>query len=285
MMPLAAFALAGCLAIHPGSDRILAGDLAASLPEWAALPVDTPLAPAPAPGVQRVLRAPELRRLAEHWKLAVAPDREVCVTRPAAVIDAARMLDAMRKELPDAQIEILDTSRMPAPEGELVFPLARLRQTAAGGYWHGYVRYAGNQHFSLWARVKVRVSVTRLFAVETLAAGVPVQAAQVRTETSQENPAVGFASEMREVAERVPRRTIAAGTVLRAEWFDAPKAVKRGDAVRVEVTQGGARLKLEGIAQASGSVGDTIAVENPTSRQRFTARIAGRGLVEVKGTL
>ena len=97
MIPLAVFALAACLAVGPGQDQILAGDLAASFPEWAVVPADTPLALAPNPGVQRVLRAPELRRLAERWKLPAAPDREICMTRPAAVIPPERLLDAMRK--------------------------------------------------------------------------------------------------------------------------------------------------------------------------------------------
>ena len=37
MIPLAAFALTGCLAVGAASDQIVAGDLAARFPEWAAL--------------------------------------------------------------------------------------------------------------------------------------------------------------------------------------------------------------------------------------------------------
>jgi flagella basal body P-ring formation protein FlgA len=56
--------------------------------------------------------------------------------------------------------------------------------------------------------------------------------------------------------------------------------------VQVEVTQGATHLKLEGIAEGTGVVGDTIQVQNPTSHQRFAARIAARGKVVVaKGTL
>ena len=40
-------------------------------------------------------------------------------------------------ELPAARIEILDFSRQPAPDGELVFPSAGLRQGPDGGYWSG----------------------------------------------------------------------------------------------------------------------------------------------------
>ena len=279
MIPLAAFALSACLAVGPGRDQILAGDLAAIAPEWSAVPAATPLALAPSAGVQRVLRVPELRRLAERWNLPVEPDREVCVTRPVTAIPPGRMLEAMQKELPGAHIEIVDSSRTPAPAGDLVFPLVGLRQTPSGGYWNGYVNYAGRQRFTLWARVKVLVSAPRVTAAQPLAAGVPVDSAQLRIETREEIPVRGFASSVDEIVGRVPRRSIAIGTVLRPEWFDAAKAVLRGDAVQVEVTQGAAYLKLEGIAEASGVIGETIPVQNPTSHQRFPARIAGRGKV------
>jgi len=285
MIPLAAFALAVCLAVQTTSDHILAGDLAATYPEWSSVPPDTPLALAPAPGVRRIIGVAELRRMAQHWKLGIAPEGEICVTRPAAPVGPERMLSAMRRELPDARIEILETSRQPAPEGELQFPLAGLRQTPAGGYWTGYVVYAGKQRFAVWARVKVRVTTARVMAAETLAAGVPAEPSQLRLETGEELPHAGYASEIGEIAGRVPRRTIPAGTALRATWFEAPKAVLRGETVQVQVVQGGAHLNLEGVAQAAGAVGDTIPVENPQSHRRFTGRITERGQVEVNGAL
>ena len=285
MIPLAAFALAACLAVGSGSDQIVAGDLVASLPEWASVPPQTPLGLAPAPGVQRVLRVPELRRLAERWKLP-ATDREVCVTRPAAPISSERMFAAMRKELPKAEIEILEFSRAPAPEGDLVFPLARLRQTPAGGYWDGYVAYAGKQRFSIWARVKVRLSVPRVIAIDALPQGVPVTAAQLRLEMRDEIPGAGFAASPEEIVGRLPKRSIVAGAALRTEWLDAPKAVLRGDTVQVEVSLGGTHLKLEAVAEASGVIGETIPIQNPTSKQRFPARIQAPGRVVVmKGSL
>ncbi|MCX6626814.1 MAG: hypothetical protein NTW28_04185 [Candidatus Solibacter sp.] len=200
MIPLAAFALAGCLAVAAGSDQILAGDFAAAFPEWAAVPPATPLALAPAPGVQRVFRVPELRRLAERFGLSPVPERDVCVTRPVAVIAADRLLAAMQKELPSARIELLEFSRQPAPAGELVFPASRLRQTPAGGYWNGYVRYAGTRRFVLWARVKVQVAVARVIATQDLKPGLPLDAAQLRMETRGEVPAAGFVGTVEEAA-------------------------------------------------------------------------------------
>jgi flagella basal body P-ring formation protein FlgA len=290
MIPLAAFALAGCLAVGAAGDRILAGDLAAEFPEWAAVPPETPLALAPAPGVARVFRLPELRRLAERWNLSPVPDREFCVTRPVAVLTAGRLLaamqNAMQKELPAAHVELLDFSRLPAPEGELVFPVSGLRQGPAGGYWSGYVSYGGNHRFTLWARVKVQVASARVVAAQDLKPGLALDAALVRVETREEVPATGFVGAVEEVAGKVSRRAIAKGTALRAEWLEPAKAVLRGETVQVEAVRGGARLNLECVAEASGAIGEIIPIQNPVSKQRFRARVESKGKVVVtKGSL
>jgi flagellar basal body P-ring formation protein FlgA len=286
MIPLAAFALAGCLAVGADRDQILAGDLAAAFPGWAAVPPETPLTLAPAPGVQRVIRVPELRKLAERFSLSPAPDREICFTRPVTVSTAERLLAAMQKEMPAALIELLDFSRQPAPEGDLAFPVSGLRQGPAGGYWSGYVLYAGKRRFGLWARVKVQVATARVVATQDLKPGLPLDAAQLRVETRQEVPALGFLSSLEEVSGKVSRRAIVAGAAFRAEWLEPAKVVLRGETVQVEVVRGGALLKLEGVAQASGAIGETIAIQNPTSKQRFPARVESKGRVVVtKGIL
>jgi flagella basal body P-ring formation protein FlgA len=286
MIPLAVFALAACLDVSPSSDRVLAGDLAGAFPEWAKVPPDTPLALAPAPGVQRVFRLPELRRLAQLWNILPLPEQELCVTRPVQVSTSARLLAAMQKELPTARIEILDFSRQPAPDGELVFPAAGLRQASDGGYWNGYVKYAGNRHFTLWARVRVLIAVPRIIAAADLKPGLLLDAAQVRSETREEIPAAGFAATIGEVAGKILRRPVSAGAALRPEWLEPPKAVLRGETVQVEAIAGAAHLKLEGVAEASGAVGETISIWNPDSKHRFPARIEGKGKVLVtKGSL
>jgi flagella basal body P-ring formation protein FlgA len=286
MIPLAAFALTGCLAVGAASDQILAGDLAAGFPQFAAMPAETPLALAPAPGVQRVFRMLELRRLAERWSLSPVPDSEVCVTRPVAALTAGQMLAAMQKEMPAGHIELLDFSRQPAPEGALVFPVSGLRQGPAGGYWSGYVAYGGNHRFTLWARVKVMVAAARVVAAQDLKPGMALDAAQLRVETREDIPAAGFVIAVEEVAGKVLRRSVAAGTALRAEWLAPAKVVLRGETVRVEAVRGGARLELECVAEGSGAIGEIIPILNPVSQRRFPARIESKGrVVATNGSL
>jgi len=275
------FALA-CLAVSPGSDQILVRDLAPAFPSLASAAPETPVALAPAPGVARVFRVAELRSLAVRLNLPAPPDREICVTRPVAAPDPAQLLAAMRKELPQATIEILEFSRQPVPEGEIEFPVRQLRRGAGGALWLGYVHYGGNHRFTIWAKVKVLVAVERVVAVGDLPSGQPIRAAQLMTQTRQEYPASEpFARSIDEVAGKWPRLPIRDGTDIRMDLLENPRDVMRGDTVRVEVRDGGAHLELEATAEGSGAFGEIISVLNPISKKRFPARVEGKGRVSV----
>jgi flagellar basal body P-ring formation protein FlgA len=289
MIALASFALAGCLAVGAGSDYILAKDLAPAFPALADMAPDTPVAPAPFPGVSRIFRVAELLRLAARLavRLAVqpAPENDICVLRPVGVLDEARIRDAMKKELPEARIEILEFSRQPAPEGTLEFPVTGLQQGPAGGYWHGFVPFGLNHRFAVWAKVKVLVMAARVVAAEELKPGLALDAGRFRMEMREEpRTADKFAASIEEVTGRVARRTIPAGAAIRMLWLEAPHDIVRGETVRVEVSSGGAHLEFEALAQGSGSAGETIRILNPESKKLFPARVEGKGLVSVKGS-
>jgi len=282
MTPLTGLALAGCFAVGAGSDRITVRDLAAAFPGLEGAVLETAVAFAPAPGVQRVFRAPELRRLALSINALPPVEMELCVERPVARLDPTHILDAMRHQLPDADIEILDYSRLPVPHGELDFPVSGLRPIPGGGFWGGAVRYAGNRHFAVWAKVKILAPVARVIATADLQAAHPVGASQLRFERTRDFPASGaFVASIEEAAGRVLRRPVSAGTALRSAWLDEFKEVARGGTVRVEVWSGGAHLELDGVAEGSGATGATITVRNPETKKRFPARVEGRGRVSV----
>jgi len=286
MIPLAAFAMAACFAVDAPKDQILAGDLARGLPEWAALPPETPVALAPAPGVQRVLRFPELRRMAARWNVTSDAAYEICFIRPVVPIPPERMLEAMRVQLPAARIEIVEPSRVPAPRGTLEFPLSGLRP----GYWFGHVSYGAGHRFVVWARVNVTVPVTRIVASADLKPGQPIDAAQLKLESSWGKPRTGPELSMPElsieaIAGCIPRRAIAAGTAIEKQWLGAPTLVHRGDTVTVEVIRGLTKLETVAVAEATGSLGDLIPVLNLDSKRRFRARVDAKGKVSVKSTL
>jgi len=290
ILPMA-FALA-CLAVGAGADHIMAGDLAGGFPPLAALAPETPIALAPAPGMVRVFRAPDLRLLAARFHLDAGPvaGSPVCVERPVAPLDAPRLLEAMRRSLPGARIEILDFSRLPAPSGEIDFPVSGLQPASspvAGGrpqsaLWSGAVIYAGGRRFAIWATVAAHIAVPRILAVADLRPGQPVTTAQLAAETREEFPSTApFALRIDQVAGYWPRVPIRAGTPIRTDQLEPPKEVMRGSTVHVEVRNGPARLELDGVAEASGAVGDFIPISNPSSRRRFRARVEAAGRVSV----
>ena len=288
MTTLFLMAVAACLAVGAGSDEIRAGNLVPAYPEMAALDPATPVAHAPEPGVPRVFRAFDLRTLAARFGLPAVPEQEFCVERPVALLDPARLLEAMKSTLPEARIEILEYSRQPAPSGELEFLRRGLRDGALrnGALWAGSVRFAGNRRFLIWARVKVTEAVRRVVAMADLKPGQPVEPGQILEQTREEFPASGdFAVTADQVAGKWPRLALRAGSEVRLDQLADAKDVARGERVRVEVVEGAARLEFEGIAESSGSAGETIAVRNPDTNRRFRARVEGKGRVSVGTTV
>jgi flagella basal body P-ring formation protein FlgA len=277
-----------CLVVAPGSDHILARDLAAAFPPLAAVAPDTEIAVAPAPGAVRVFRVPDLRLLAMRFHLD-GPDADgpICLERPVAPLDLSRLLAAMRRSLPEARIEILDYSRQPVPAGEIELPVSGLHAPPIGtpakpALWNGAVIYAGTRRFAIWATVNVRVTAPRILAVADLRPGQPIVTAQLAAETREEFPsAAPFARSVDRVVGWWPRLIIRAGSPIRTDQLEQPKEVMRGETVHVEVRNGAARIELDAVAEASGSAGESIPLLNRSSGKRFRGRVEGKGRVSV----
>src|SRR5689334_17699477 len=112
MTPLISMTAAACLAIGAGTDHITLRDLAAAF-HSAEAAEDRAVALAPAPGVRRIFRMPELRRLARSLAIDEEPAAELCFERRTAPLDRTLVLETMRKQIPAAEIEILDYSKQP----------------------------------------------------------------------------------------------------------------------------------------------------------------------------
>src|SRR5579872_6657454 len=263
-------ALAACLAVPAVSDQIRAADLAPASPAFAALDPAAVVGWAPAPGVQRVFPAAELRRIAARLGAPGLPETGLCVERKAAPLDPARVVAAIQPQVPESGVKLLDFSRAPAPEGELVLPRSAMRRAAGNAYfWSGYVRYAGNRRFAVWARIAVDAAVPVVVAVADLRPGRAIRAADLRIETRNDLLASGLVASLDQAVGKWPRRPIRAGAAVAAQWLQAAPEIVRGDAVKVDVQSGGAHLEMDARAESDGSLGERVAVRNPVSQIRF----------------
>jgi flagella basal body P-ring formation protein FlgA len=266
-------------------DRILARDFAVSLPEFGRLSPETPLAPAPQPGVRRFFRAFELAALAQRYSVKIDPDAGLCFERQTEMLDRGRVLEAMRLALPlpGLEIEIVETSLYPVPRGRLEFRRESLATPASPSAhipveWRGNVIYGDNQHFGVWARVLISAPMSCVVAAEALKKGEAIGASQVRVETADRFPIAGdMAQTIDQVVGRAPIRVVVPGTEIHLAQLMVPPDVNRGEMVEVEVRSGAAHLAFTGKAESAGRSGDTIAIRNLSSNKVFQARVEGKG--------
>jgi flagella basal body P-ring formation protein FlgA len=277
----AASFLPGCTAVE--GDYILARDAAQALPGFSAVPPDTQIAYTPVPGARRVFGIGELGRLAKRYNVELAPAGEICFERAMEPLSLERVTDAMRKALdsPEARIEITESSLYPVPHGDVLFTRSMLPSgSAAPVIWKGFVRYGAEHRFVIWARVRILVRSVRAVAVENLRVGIPIEAKQVRLQELEMSPQGQQAPPtLDQIVGKIPLRSIAAGAAIALTQLEEPMDIRRGDLIKVEVSSGGARLELDGRAQADGRKGETIPVRNVTSGKVFSARVSERGRV------
>jgi len=271
-------------------DRISARDLAAALPEFSVAPPQAVVAQAPLPGSQRTFHDQELRALAHRFGVVLSSGQDICFAWPLQALDRAGAIAAMQEslQLSGAKIEITDTIADRVPVGRMEFPLANLGTPSQAGpsapvLWRGSVLYGESHRFAIWARVEIAAPCRKLVAAESLKAGRPIEARQVRATTGSCFPgAMKELPPMEQIVGMTPLRAMATGNELRADLLTPPNEINRGDAVQIEVRSGATRLALTARALTAGRSGDTISVRNPESNKTFQARVTGKGTAVVE---
>jgi|HubBroStandDraft_1064217.scaffolds.fasta_scaffold237962_2 flagella basal body P-ring formation protein FlgA len=268
------------------NDRIFGEDLANALPNFSGkIPGDTVIGYSPAPGARRVFKSVELRRIGAPYGVAVAEDAEACFEWSLQPLteDVVRAAIRGSLQLPEARVDVLAISGSQAPAGALSFPISGLLASTLTGpdtavTWRGEVLYHGSRKFSIWARVKVSATMTRVVATQLILPGQDVAPRQVRIETYDDFPLRNdIARNLEEVVGRMSRRAIRTGLpVFRSDLIE-PLLVQRGDLVDVAAISGAALLHLPALAETSGRQGDMISLKNPRSGKIFRARIEGKG--------
>jgi flagella basal body P-ring formation protein FlgA len=267
------------------SEWLYGHDLAAAAPALSNIAPDVRIGLAPVPGAQRVFRVPELKRIAAANHLDANPENDVCFSWKLSVPDRAAMLTAMLKELDGRapSIEIVESSLMPAPDGEIVFPLSGLVfGSDKASVWRGYIHYADGKKFPIWARAIVRVKEQHLIAAVEIREGETLGVAKTRLETF-EGPVrrEKYLTNTTQIEGMLARRSISSGTALLLEMVESPREVSRGDTVSVIVQTGAARLEVQVLAETDGRKGEIISVRNPRSGRSFRARVEEKGVATV----
>jgi flagella basal body P-ring formation protein FlgA len=269
--------------------QILGADLARAVPAFAGIQEDSPLAPAPLAGSTRVFYGSELQSIASRFSLAIGTPGEVCFKFASETLNRERALAEMRKVLniPEAKVELLETSPALVPVGRMEFAREGLSAPAAPDQgapvlWRGNIVYAGDRRYPIQVKVRITAPLRRVVAIESLRSGVPVKGEQLREEAFEGfPPARGSSLTPDQAAGLVPVHPIAAGGEVRLDNLTRPNDVNRGDLVHVEVRFGGAHLALMGRAEAAGHVGDVVAIRNPESSKIFQARVEAKDKVIV----
>jgi flagella basal body P-ring formation protein FlgA len=267
------------------NDRILGEDLAKALPGFLhKIPGDAVIGYSPAPGARRDFGAVELRRIGAPYGVAVTEDAKACFEWRLQPLTDDVVRGAIRESLqaPDARVDVLAISRNLAPAGQLSFPISGLLASTLTGpdtpvTWRGEVLYHGSRKFSVWARVKISATTTRVVATQLILPGQSVAPDQVRIETYDDFPLRNdIARNLQEVVGRMPRRAIRVGLPVFCSDLIEPLLVQRGDLVAVTAISGAAELHLPALAETAGKQGDMISLKNPRSGKIFRARIEGK---------
>ncbi len=266
------------------ADQISGADLARALPAFSSIPRDTVLGFSPSPGGRRVFTFPELEGIAKKFSIIAPENAKACFEWPVQFLSEDAVRAAIRETLqaPDARVEVLTMSKVQGPIGKLVFPLSGLSAStsidpATPVTWRGEVLYHSSHKFTVWARVRVAATMTRVVATEMILPGHAVTSKQVRLETYDDFPLRNdIARSLDEVIGRVPRRALRAELpVFRTDLME-PYQIQRGETVQVTAISGATQLTLEAVAQNSGRQGDTISLKNERSGKVFLGKIEGK---------
>ena len=289
-LALAVFAPAPACACRPvAGDRILARDLAAAIPAFASLDRETFISLAPLPGARRIFRPAELARLATRHHLSAGADISgICFERTPEPVDPTRLAGALRAAVPGVELDLLDFSRYPVPDGVFEFSRGGLSIPPLAGpdtavLWRGRLRdQSSGRTVMLWAKVKLSIEQSWVIASEDLTVGQVIRAEKVRIEVARRFPfGSDTVSAIGDVAGLAPRRAIRKGQPVPAALLMRPADVHAGQMVDVKVESGGAQIKLDARAETSGRTGEKVLLRNLASGRRFQGIVSGPGTAMV----
>jgi flagella basal body P-ring formation protein FlgA len=285
---LAVCAAAGaCITVQ--SDRILARDLAAAMPEFAAIPSDAVVGLAPAAGVRRTISPLELERIARRAGVTIGATGGACVERASEQLTEAVLRPALEAAIgrDDVRIEIVDFSRRRLPKGAIEFHASALPAPSAARpdapvIWRGCLRYDGTRTATIWARVRISRQGSWVEATGPIGTKESVRPDQLVVKSGRVyGLSTNRISSVEEVAGHRLKRSVRAGEPITGDVIAERREVEPGDIVGVSVSSGSASLRFTARAESGGALHDKIYIAGPIGGKRLKAVIVAKDKVEI----
>ena len=256
---------------------------------------DTLAGAAPALGKSITIRREDLDQLLRRANPAVAWDwqgaRECVVSRPAVEVAEKEIIPLIDRALKtfskgegDARVfKLVNYSALLVPKKNAVTAVELVSPNTGSRFGTASIHVEYRDQTFLRRNVRFEWEWKR-----------PVWVAQ-RALPGGRIPSDGFSLETRDVlnlsGEAFPPdspltnlallRSVTKGDALLFSNVRAPIAVTSGSAVTASIHSGSLLVSVRGIALESGSLGQTIRVQNPDSRKELFGRITGENMVEV----
>ncbi|HNY26266.1 MAG TPA: flagellar basal body P-ring formation chaperone FlgA [Candidatus Sumerlaeota bacterium] len=255
------------------------------------------LGKSPAIGLRTTLNPASLRQrlstLGVGDEAVLVLPRRMTIERESQQVEPAQVEQAVRDTLlqnagPAPDRLIIEEFRIPpastVPAGELSFKI-ELRLPRKGG---GTATFSaipvvdGVSQRTLFGSFRVDYQVDVLQLASSVEAGQVIGTDSVVTGQARASELDGKSVGEDQLKTGLKaKRALRPGEPLTWEAVAREELVRRGQTVQIVAEKGVLRIAAKGTAQASGSLGDEIAVENTQSRKRLQGIVTGPGEVSV----
>lgn len=207
---------------------------------------------------------------------------------PAAGWETPERIRAVASEYASAQTAAGDRVELAQLDPRLRLPACGtpLQASSAAAPVRGAltvtVRCAGPSPWNLYVPVRIAQQREVLVAARSLARGAALVEGDLRRQPLDTAAlSYGWYDDTAQALGKTLRRPLAAGSVLTPEALESARVVRRGELVTLLGRAGGIEVRAQGKALADGGEGDSITVENGSSRRVVQGVVRGAGVVEV----
>jgi flagella basal body P-ring formation protein FlgA len=255
---------------------------------------DRVLGPAPAPGDRIIVEAPQLAAIARDYSVDWRPQsgaERVVLERAGDRMQQAAIMAPLRAALASAGAPSDADISLPGFDPPLI-PSGSTPQQAvtdtnfdpATGRFTAMLSVSAPGMATLHARLSGQVAAMTQAAVlthhlrpGTILAAADLQEVRVRVSQLRGNAPLTLDA----ATGQALRHDMASGQPLTGSDVARPVLVARNGTVRMRLDAGGIQLQAQGIALEAGGLGETIKVQNPSSRAVVLAEVTSAGEVRV----